>query len=63
MLKKIILNHNNEVSTFYRVASSDEQALMFAIWALEEELGLIKGSLKNYFAGKKNSWEVSDVKK
>ncbi len=63
MLRKIVLNYNNEVSTFYRAASSDEQALMFAIWALEEELGLIKGSLKNYFASKPNSWEVSDVKK
>jgi hypothetical protein len=63
MLKKIILNHNNEVSVFYLVASSDEQALMFAIWILEEELGLIKGSLKNYFINKENSWEVSDVKK
>ena len=56
--RKIILNYQGEIHIYYRVAKSDAQAAMYAIHALEEKLGKVRGALVSYFKQNNNRIEV-----
>ena len=55
----IILNWSGENHKYWRVTSSDKDALIKAIRQLEEDLGKMPGSLRKHFLqGDRNNWEV-----
>lgn len=59
--RKVLLNYNGEVHTYYTHSSSDNKALQNARCRLEDELGKVRGTLKNYFKDKPN-FEVKSFK-
>lgn len=59
---KVTLNYEREVTTWYRYAFSKEQALQYAVNALERKLGLVRGALTNYFKQDTNNREIVEVK-
>jgi len=58
---KVTLNHSGEIHVFYKVATTDRQAVNFSTFSLEEKLGLRKHSLKGNFDGRQNNFEVEIV--
>ena len=48
-LRKIDLNYQGKVETFYRHSSSDDHGITLAVLSLERKLHLRKGALIPYF--------------
>jgi hypothetical protein len=61
--RQIQLMHCGQNHVYYRYGSSDYQCTLFAINALEKELGRVKNSLVPYFRDKqdKNLFDSSKV--
>ena len=59
---EVKLNHSGAVYTFYRWASREVIAFNLAIHALEKQLNLNRGALRNYFQGDRNNFEIKEVK-
>ena len=55
----VILNWSGENHKYWRVTTSDKQALLLAIRQLEKDLGKVPGVLRKHFLqGNRNNWEV-----
>lgn len=59
--RQVWLNYNGENHIYYTYASSDARALKNARCKLEDELGKMRGALKNYFNGDKPNFEVKII--
>ena len=60
-LYKGSFNFHNEIHQFYRKAYSPSQAFFFMTRKLSQELKITHSSVKYYFGGMKDNYELMEV--